>query len=93
MALGLLDLPLYIQSTHDLEGLWRLVLLQIDALRAGITPGQMPAWLAGSASELHNPYTSTPMDWDVQQQAFVFEGREPQRQHPERSTTYRIRMQ
>lgn len=82
----------YIERAHDVSAHRRLVLLQLAALRDGVAPAAMPAWLAAAPAELRNPYTLAPIDWDAATQSLVFKGRQPQTQNPDRSSTYRVRV-
>ena len=82
----------YIERAHDVNAHRRLVLLQLAALRDGVAPAAMPAWLAAAPASLRNPYTRAPMGWDAATQSLVFEGRQPQTQNPGRSSIYRVRV-
>lgn len=93
LAMSGTDLYLsYIERAHDVEGYRRLLRLQLEALKDGIAPAQMPAWLATQAPALRNPYTLAPMGWEPTTQSLVFAGRQPQTQNPGRSSTYRVRV-
>ncbi|MDO5624342.1 MAG: hypothetical protein Q4G71_06610 [Pseudomonadota bacterium] len=82
----------YIERTHDVEGHRRLLLLQLAALREGVAPADMPAWLAASPADVRNPYTLAPMGWDAATASLVFEGRQAQTQNPGQSPTYRLKV-
>lgn len=75
-----------------MEGYRRLVLLQRLAQQHHIAADAVPQWLETSTPELRNPYTEQPMQWDASTQSLVFEGREQQSQHADRSSTYRIHL-
>lgn len=91
-AVGMPNYQRYVQRIADIDGYRRLVLLQHHATLEKVAPADMPAWLAQSPNELHNPYTLKPMQWDATTQSLVFEGREKQNQNPGQSPTYRIRL-
>ncbi|MDC2857751.1 MULTISPECIES: hypothetical protein [unclassified Delftia] len=83
----------YFQRTHDIEGHRRLVRLQLQAYRQGITSADMAHWLEQSPQALRSPYTpQQPMLWDKEQQSLVFQGREPQPQNAEPNNVYRARL-
>lgn len=82
----------YAQRVADIEGYRRLVLLQHRASAQQVRWTDLPAWLAQSPQELRNPYTLQPMQWDASENSLVFEGRESQNQHPDRSPIYRVRL-
>lgn len=82
----------YAQRVADIEGYRRLVLLQHRASAQQVRWTDLPAWLAQSPQELRNPYTLQPMQWDARENSLVFEGRESQNQHPDRSPIYRVRL-
>ena len=82
----------YLQRIADVDSYRRLVILQRQAVAAHIAAADMPAWLDKSPAALRNPYTNQPMQWDVETNSLVFEGKEKQNQNPEQSSTYRIRL-
>lgn len=91
-ATGMPSYQGYVQRIADIDGYRRLILLQHRAAAEQVALTDMPAWLAKSPEALRNPYTLQPMHWDATTRSLVFEGREPQNQNPERSSTYRVRL-
>lgn len=89
-AIAMPSYQAYAQRMADMEGYRRLVLLQHRAAAQRIALADMPAWLAETPQELHNPYTLQPMQWDAATGSLVFEGREKQTQNPDQSPVYRI---
>ena len=84
------DYQEYFQHVADMEGYRRLVLLQHRAIMQQMTLADMPDWLAKTPSELHNPYTLQPMQWDADSGSLVFEGHGKQSQHSDGKPLYRI---
>lgn len=91
-AIAMPSYQAYAQRMADMEGYRRLVLLQHRAAVQRIALADMPAWLAETPQELHNPYTLQPMQWDAAANSLVFEGREKQTQNPDQSPVYRIHL-
>lgn len=58
---------------HDLDGLIRLVGLQLLVKQKRIQPAGMKEFLAQSDSRHVNPYTDKPMKWDARKQCIYFE--------------------
>ena len=66
---GLTGYPLRVGGV---EGMRRAVLLVAELRSRGVTEATMSAELA--ASELRNPFTLEPLEWDARQHAVVYEG-------------------
>jgi hypothetical protein len=58
------DWALYFQRPHDAETLRRLVYWQARIIQRGVTARELPALLAQSPPELHDPYTAKPFRWE-----------------------------
>jgi hypothetical protein len=74
----------------DIDGFRRLALAHHRARVQGVSPADMPGWLARTPQALHDPYTQAPMQWDAATHSLVFEGRQKQNQNPGGTSTYRI---
>lgn len=72
LAVALPDYPTYMLRIHDLSGLRRLVEMQWQILRQGITPAQVPAYLKKAGAQGQNPYTEQPLDWDAGKHTLSF---------------------
>jgi hypothetical protein len=64
----------YAARVSDIEGVRRAALLAATLHARGIGGEDLPAAVAGS--ELRNPYTDQPLDWDEADRTIVFHGRE-----------------
>ena len=69
------DYGSYVRRVGDIEGVRRAALAAIELHAAQIDTADAPAALA--ASELRNPYTDEPFEWDAAEAAVVFRGLEP----------------
>ncbi len=58
---------------HDLDGLIRLVGLQLLGRQKRISPTGMAEFLSSTNSHYFNPYTDKPMKWDPDKQCLYFE--------------------
>lgn len=57
---------------HDAEALRRSVLLKAEALRRGLEPDEIPAFLAAQPAALRNPWTGEPLSWDAHRRSVSF---------------------
>ena len=89
-AIGASGHQYYALRLADIDGFRRLALLSHRAAVQQVPAADMPAWLAKSPADLHNPYTLAPMHWDAATHSLVFEGRQRQAQNPGGSATYRF---
>ena len=60
----------------DLDGYIRLVGLQLDSRRHGITNDKMQAYVNEAKEPFRNPYNHAPMTWDATHQQLQFTGRQ-----------------
>jgi hypothetical protein len=58
---------------HDREALRRMIVIKRDALRTGVIPARMGAFLDEQPAELRDPYTSKPFAWDPLFREIAFE--------------------
>lgn len=63
----------YVARIHDLDGLIRLVSLQLAIKRDQIEGPRIESFLQGADVEYTNPYTGKPMQWDSVQRSIYFE--------------------
>lgn len=59
---------------HNLDGLLRLVALQLRAKQEGLAPGRMEDFLRSAGDAFANPYTGGPMQYDAEGHRFYFLG-------------------
>lgn len=57
---------------HDAEVLRRSVVLKAEALRRGLQPDEIPAFLAAQPTALRNPWTGEPLSWDAHRRSVSF---------------------
>lgn len=65
----------YLYRAHDLVAHNRLIALRVELLAAGVTAGQVPQAIAGSAERLRDPYALKPMRWDAEKRRIYFEAK------------------
>jgi len=77
LSTGLPDFSKYYFRMYDLVGLSRLVDLQRSLIGAKVAPHQVVGSLASFGTELLDPYTEQPMQWDAgsNQLSFVLHGK------------------
>ena len=68
------DYVRYIGRVHNLDGLLRLVKLQLLMQQRGVSDTQGADFLAKADPALTNPYTKQPMEWDPALHALYFQG-------------------
>ena len=64
----------YLARLHDLNGFLRLIELKRIVRRLHIPPNKIELYLQSQPSDLLNPYTSEPMQYDEDRAMFYFEG-------------------
>jgi hypothetical protein len=62
----------YIGRLCDLEGMQRLIALQLEIRSAGLMPDQIPSYLQKAGPAHSDPYTGDPMQWDAAKRTLSF---------------------
>jgi hypothetical protein len=73
LAVATPDFSKFKRRQLDVEGLRRLVALQVRIAAGAIADADIPAFLASSEAALADPYTNQAMRWDGEQRALLFE--------------------
>lgn len=68
------DFRKFAARLYNLDGLLRLVALQIKAKQEGIVPGRMADFLQNAGDAFANPYTGAPMQYDAGEHQLYFLG-------------------
>lgn len=64
----------YPARLHDLDGMMRLVALQVQLKQRAIPDGKIEEFVSESGAQYHDPYTGKPMRWDASKRTLWFEG-------------------
>ncbi|MES2353308.1 MAG: hypothetical protein V4568_02720 [Pseudomonadota bacterium] len=72
VATGFADVSAYFLKAHDLNGLLRLINLQIQITSLGLPDERIGPFLQTSDSEFTNPYTGEAMIWDAKERTLSF---------------------
>lgn len=74
LALESPDFRKYKAQLYNLDGLLRLVAIQIKAKQDGVAPSQMTDLLRNAGDTFANPYTGAPMQYDANEHRLYFLG-------------------
>jgi len=82
VATGFTDVGAYVLKVHDLNGLLRLINLQIQITALGLPDDRIGPFLQTSDAEFTNPYTGQAMIWDAKERTLSFpaQGRDDERE-------------
>ncbi len=68
------DFSAHIARVHDLDGLIRLVALQVQIKSKGLSGAEIADYLNTADKRYVDPYTDRPMQWDPKQRLLFFNG-------------------
>ena len=82
----------YMENVADLDGYIRLVGLQLDIRRQGITDDKMLAYVNGAKEPFRSPYNHQPMTWDAAHKQLQFTGSRSYRDSSGTRNVYSVKM-